>query len=147
LLVVGAVDSVLSHGIPPGGFAPFSLRFGQGQPSNATTYTVALGGSDWQPTEPVLYGQNEMTWTDESSFDNLNRLVIRGTVTNISLNTIRQPRATVTVFDGVQNVIAAGYSDISPVELAPGAATDFEISLPEIGGSPENYIVNIQGVP
>ncbi len=54
---------------------------------------------------------------------------------------------TVTVFDGSQNVIAAGYADVTPDELAPGESADFEIDLPEIGGSPENYIVNFQGVP
>ena len=52
-----------------------------------------------------------------------------------------------TVFDGAQNVIAAGFTDITPAELAPGDSTTFEITLPEMGGSPENYIVNIQGVP
>jgi hypothetical protein len=147
LVVLGAVDTVLSYGIPPGGFAPFSLRFGQGQPSNAATYTVRLGGEDWQPTEPALFGQNEMTWTDKSSFDSFNRLVVDGTVTNVSDKTIRQPRATATVFDGEQNVIAAGYADITPDALTPGVSADFEISLPEMGGSAENYIVNIQGRP
>ena len=79
MTVLGAVDQVMGYGIPPGGFAPFSLRFGQGQPSLATTYTLTLGGEDWQPasTEPVIYGQNEMTWTDESRFDSFNRLVIK----------------------------------------------------------------------
>lgn len=147
LSVLGAVDTVLSYGITSGGFAPFSLRFGQGQPSNATRFSVALGGEGWQPGEPVLYGQNEMTWSDESSFDSFHRLVIHGSVTNVSPNTIRQPRATVTVFDSAQNVIAAGYSDITPTELAAGDSTTFEITLPETGGDPQNYIVNIQGVP
>jgi len=148
LTVLGAVDQVMGHGIPAGGFAPFSLRFGQ-QPSLAVTYALALGGADWQPssTEPVIYGQKEMTWTDESRFDSFNRLVVSGSVTNISDTLIREPRATVTVFDGAQNVIAAGFTDIAPAELAPGVSTTFEITLPEMGGSPENYIVNIQGVP
>jgi hypothetical protein len=145
--VAGAVDQIMGYGIPPGGFAPFSLRFGGGQPSLATIYSVALGGQGWQPsaTETVLFGQNEMTWTDESRFDSFNRLIISGTVTNISTANIRQPRATVTVFDSAQNVIAAGFADISAPELAPGQTAPFEITLPEIGGEPENYIVNIQG--
>jgi hypothetical protein len=155
LSVVGAVDQVMGYGIPPGGFAPFSLRFGQGQPSLATTYTIALGGESWQPTEAVIYGQNEMTWTDESRFDSFNRLIISGTVTNTSQNVIRQPRALVTVFDGAQNVIAAGFTDVtrdasaegSPAELPPGESAAFEITVPEIGGQPENYIVNLQGLP
>jgi hypothetical protein len=157
LSVAGAVDKVMGYGIPPGGFAPFSLRFGQGQPSLATDYSISLGGSAWQPdaTEPVIYGQSDMTWTDESKFDNLNRLVISGTVTNTSDHLIHAPRATVTVFDGAQNVISAGFTDITsggsapdqPAELKVGETTSFEITLPEVGGNPENYIVNIEGVP
>lgn len=149
VVVLGAVDQVLGYGIPPGGFAPFSLRFGQGQPATAATYSVALGGSDWQQpaSPPVIYGQNEMTWTDASQFDSANRLVISGTVTNISANMVRQPRATVTVFDGAQNVIAAGFTDIQPADLAPGQTAEFTITLPDVGGSPENYIVNVQGLP
>ncbi len=155
LSVLGAVDQVMGYGIPPGGFAPFSLRFGQGQPSLATTYTVALGGENWQPTEAVVYGQNEMSWTDESQFDSFNRLTISGTVTNTSQNVVRQPRAMVTVFDGAQNVIAAGFTDVardanvegSPADLPPGETASFEITLPEIGGEPQNYIVNLQGLP
>lgn len=155
LSVVGAVDQIMGYGIPPGGFAPFSLRFGQGQPSLASIYTVVLGGAGWQPTEAVIYGQNEMSWTDESRFDNFNRLVISGTVTNISDSLIRQPRAIVTVFDGAQNVIAAGFTDVardanasgSPAELPPGESASFEITLPELGGDPQNYIVNLQGQP
>lgn len=145
--VAGAVDQIMGYGIPPGGFAPFSLRFGGGQPSLATIYSVALGGQGWDEaaSETVLYGQNEMTWTDESQFDSFNRLIISGTVTNISTQNIRQPRATVTVFDRAQNVIAAGFADVTAPELAPGQTAPFEITLPEIGGAPENYIVNIQG--
>ncbi len=148
LTVVGAVDQVMGYGIPPGGFAPFSLRFGGGQPSLASGYSVTLGGEDWQPAteEAPIYGQNEMTWTDELQFDNFNRLVISGTVTNISAHVIRQPRATVTVFDSAQNVIAAGYTEVTPAELDAGESTQFLITLPEMGGNPENYIVNIQGV-
>jgi hypothetical protein len=88
-----------------------------------------------------------MVWTDESSFDSFHRLVIRGTVTNVSASAIRQPRAIVTVFNSVQNVIAAGYSDITPTELASNESATYEITLPEMGGDPQNYIVNIQGIP
>jgi hypothetical protein len=149
LTVQGAVDQVMGHGIPPGGFAPFSLRFGQGQPSLALTYSLTLGGEAWQPTNPVIYGQNEMTWTDESHFDSFSRLVVSGSVTNISDHEIREPRAIITVFDSAQNVIGAGFGDITPAEreLAPGETATFEITLPELGGDPENYIVNVQGVP
>ena len=76
-----------------------------------------------------------------------NRLVVSGVVTNISDHVVHDPRATVTVFDGAQNVIAAGFSDISPAELAASAEASFQITLPEMGGDPENYIVSVQGIP
>ena len=151
LSVTGAVDQVMGYGIPPGGFAPFSLRFGEGQPALATNYRLTLGSADWQPAAdadvPTIYGQDALTWTDQSSFDTFNRLVVSGVVTNVSDHVVHDPRATVTVFNSVQNVIAAGFADITPAELAAGAEADFEITLPEMGGDPANYIVSVQGVP
>ncbi|MBE2267331.1 MAG: hypothetical protein IAE80_03805 [Anaerolinea sp.] len=147
LEIVGAVDQVMGYGIPPGGFAPFSLRFGGGQPSTAASYTVRLG-TDWTPIgEGEIYGAESLTWTDESTFDASNRLIVRGSVTNISDHPITGLRATVTVFDSAQNVIGAVYSDLSPAELEPGASLPFEIPVPEIGGEARNYILNLQGLP
>lgn len=147
LPLVGAVDVVMGHGIPPGGFAPFSLRFGGGQPAQAAGYQVLLG-KDWTPVgDSALYGADALAWTDESSFDGFGRLLVRGEVTNVSDQPVRDARATVTVFDSAQNVIGAGFADIAPAELEPGASTTFEIPLEDVGGEPVNYIVNIQGLP
>ncbi len=147
LELTGAVDAVMGHGIPPGGFAPFSLRFGGGQPTQAVDYTVRLG-KDWIPIgDNVIYGTDALSWTDSSTFDTFNRLLISGEVTNVSDHVVRQPRASVTVFDSAQNVIGAGYVDITPAALEPGSITPFEIPLQEVGGDPVNYIVNIQGLP
>jgi hypothetical protein len=144
--VAEAVDTVMGYTILPGGFAPFSLRFGQGQPALTSNYTLTLGNEEWQSGEvAAIYGANEMTWTDESSFTNLNQLLITGTVTNISGQPIRSPLAVATVFDAFGNVIAAGFTAITP-ELAAGAASPFQIVVPEVGSTPANYIVNIQGL-
>jgi len=147
LQLTGAVDQIMGYGIPPGGFAPFSLRFGGGQPTDSTEYTVLLG-KDWLPVEDgVLYGADALSWTDESTLDAFNRLTVRGEVTNISAHVVRSARVTVTVFDGAQNVIGAGYVDLQPAELEPGAVAPFALPLEEIGGTPVNYIVNVQGLP
>lgn len=146
-VITGAVDTVMGHGIPPGGFAPFSLRFGGGQPSDASTYSVMLG-KDWTPSDiGDFVGAESLSWTDESRFDSQNRLIISGTVTNTGEETVRQPRATVTVFDGQQKVIGAAFADLRPEEIEAGESIDFEIMLPELGGDARNYIVNIQGLP
>ncbi len=147
LPVVEAVDSVMGHGIPPGGFAPFSLRFGGGQPALTTTYQLSLGGDGWTPSsEPVPFIQGDLTWTDESSVNADGRLTITGTVLNSGSQTIRDIRAVVSVFDAAQQVIAAGFADVSP-GLPPGSASDYQIIVPEIGGQPVNYILNVQGLP
>lgn len=146
LPVAEAADVVMGYGIPPGGFAPFSLRFGQGQPALAASFDLALGGQNWQPdTAGTIYGQDVLNWTDESNITG-GQLVITGTVVNNGDQTARSLRAVVTVFDAAQQVIAAGYGDITP-QLAAGESTSFQITLPETGGSAANYILNIQALP
>jgi hypothetical protein len=142
----------MGHGIPPGGFAPFSLRFGQGQPSIASEFLLRVGDDaettalEHLPNDAVI-GAGELTWTDQSSFDELDRLVISGEVTNTGERLARQLRATVTVFDSAQHVIGSAFADLSPGTLAPGETVPFSLLLPEVGGEPTNYVVSIQGLP
>ncbi len=143
----GAADVTMGYGIPPGGFAPFSLRFGEGQPPDATQYALILGGEEWVPTEAEFSTSNELTWTDSSRFDGFNRLIITGEVTNQSAVTFSGVRAVVTVFNDLQQVIGAASADLAGVPLEPGAVTAFEIIVPEVGDVPANYIVTVQGIP
>lgn len=146
LSVVEAADTAMGYGIPPGGFAPFSLRFGQGQSALTAGYELYLGGEGWtaEAAEPV-YGQETLTWSDDSSVGEDGRLTIAGAVTNIGSETVRDPRAVVTVFDAAGDVIAAGFSDVTSA-LNPGASADFQIIVPELGSPPVNYIVSVQGL-
>ncbi|MBK8022445.1 MAG: hypothetical protein IPK19_13715 [Chloroflexi bacterium] len=144
--VAGAVDVVMGHAIPPGGFAPFSLRFGEGQANQAASYVLTLG-NDWQmAADPGMVGEGALVWTDSAEFDAFNRLVIRGTVTNTGSTVVRQPRAMATVFDSAQNVTGAVWIDLPAEQIVPGAAVDFEIVVGEYGGAPENYIITVQGL-
>ncbi len=144
--VAEAVDRVMSYVIPPGEFAPFSLRFGQGQPPEVTGYTLSLGGEDWQPGDlPPTSDSRAFAWTDETSYNENNHLIISGMVTNISENTVRDTRAIVTLFDEAQRVIAAGFAEVDRQRLPPGEKTTYSILVPDIGGTPANYIVDVQG--
>jgi hypothetical protein len=145
--VAEATDFVMGYSIPPGGFAPFSLRFGQGQSALTTGYELSLGGADWQPeaSEPIV-GQESLKWSDDSTVGSDGRLLISGSVSNSGSEMVRNVRAVVTIFDTTGNVIAAGFTDVTP-SLAPNASADFNIAIPEIGGTPVNYIVTIQGLP
>jgi hypothetical protein len=147
--VAEAVDTVMGHGIPPGGFAPFSLRFGQSQPPLTSGYTLSFGGPDWSPTpDAAVYTDDILTWTDESTLTDDGRLIITGTVTNTSETVfVYVPRAVVTAFDGAQRVAAAGFTDIADVELEPGESAPFEVVLPDFSSPPTRYIVQVQGRP
>jgi hypothetical protein len=142
--VVEALDTVMGYAVSPGGFAPFSLRFGQGQPEETTRFLLTLG----EPVETSgqIYGSETLTWTDSSSFSDEGHLLIDGTVTNTSPRTVRAPLATVTVFDIDRNIIATGFTLITEARLRPDENMDFHLRISEMGGEPVNYIVNIQAL-
>jgi len=144
--IAEAVDTVMGYSLPPGGFAPFSLRFGQGQPAMTSTFNLSLGNADWQSQpDRAVYGPDELTWEDKSSFESDGSMVIEGTVHNISQKPILSPRVVATVFDSNGNVIAAGFVDLTAA-LNPSDTTAFRILVPEMGGQPANYIVNVQAL-
>lgn len=145
--VAEAVDTLMGYNLPPGGFAPFSLRFGQGQPALTDHYDLILGGADWQPkTDQVVLGQNELTWSDNSTFEADGSMVISGSVTNASSGPVQPPRVVATIFNAEGNVIAAAFTDLS-VPLNPGTSAEFRIVIPEMGGEPANYLVTVQALP
>ena len=146
-IVVEAVDTVMGHGIAPGEFAPFSLRFGQGQPSLTTRYTLDLGDETWMPpAEGAVIGADALAWTDESTFTDDGVLVITGEVSNISDGTyVYEPRVVITVFNDQQQVISARFADLDDVEIEPGETVPFQVNIAELGGTPDRYILNVQG--
>lgn len=146
--IAEAIDIVMGHGLRPGEFAPFSLRFGQGQPVTATNYALFVGGESWEPqiTDAIIAG-DDLTITDESSYDEDGVLQVSGTVTNNSSQTIQNLRVTLTIFDERQRVVGARFAEVPPTLLAAGESTDYFIPVPELGGTAANYIVNVQALP
>lgn len=142
--LISATDLVMGHGIVPGGFAPLSLRFGAGQPQEATNYIVEVRDSAIA-TEPII-SEPELSWTDESRFTDENQLVISGTVSNDGSTSVQDLLAIVTVFDINQNVTGAWFEPIAIDGLSPNASADFEVRVIELGGEPINYILEIQGL-
>ncbi len=148
LAVAEAADTPMGYAILPGGFAPFSLRFGQGQPGLTSRYELILGADDWQPDlDTIVYGPDDLEWIDESTFNEADELVISGVMTNIGNLLVRNPRVVVTVFNDQQQVIAARFIDVEGTDLEPNESAPFEIIITEIGGEPAQYLVNIQGQP
>ncbi|MGL4651630.1 MAG: FxLYD domain-containing protein, partial [Caldilineaceae bacterium] len=147
-VVQGALDQTLGHAVPPGGFAPFSLRFGGGQPDPARGYVVRVGGDGWTPApaEAVL-GAESLTWTDEAAYTGDGALVVSGEAANTGASVARQARATVTVFDAAGHVIGAASSELTPPTLSPGERAPYRFVFNELGGAPAQYVVNVQALP
>ncbi|MAU08880.1 MAG: hypothetical protein CL607_03595 [Anaerolineaceae bacterium] len=145
--IVEANDKVMGYGIPPGGYAPFSLRFGQGQPADAVNFSVAIGDTEANDTPdeyPPLVGTPTLTWTDAVENSANGTLYIIGMVNNEGDAPVSNPRATITVFDDIGRVIAAGFADTEVEVLAAGESASFSIAVPELGGEAINYLVNVQ---
>lgn len=143
-----AIDLVMGHALPAGGFAPFSLRFGQGQPADAVRYTLQLGGEEWQPSDAAeIISGEALSWTDETSTNQNGQLLVGGVVTNIGTRAVRDGRAIVTLFDAEQYVIAAGFAELDRPLLPPGESANYLILVPDLGGTAASYLVNIQGFP
>jgi hypothetical protein len=148
LPVAEAVDVPMAYAVLPGGLAPFSLRFGQGQPALAAYYELLAGSPDWQnQPDTVVYGPGDLSWIDQSTYDENEQLVVSGTVTNIGERLLRRPRATVTVFDAAGNVIAARFAELDAELLRPNESASFRAAIPEIGGEPAQYVVSVQALP
>ncbi len=142
--VIEAGDYTMGYHLPAGGFAPFSLRFGQGQPSDATGYRVTVGdGAMFPPARPIM-GAPDLSWTDSSSFAADGSLLISGVLTNNGGQIARDSLGIVTAFDSAGDVIGAWFAPLGIPELAGGASSEYTVRVPELGGGARNYIVEIQ---
>lgn len=143
-VLIEASDVAMGYQVASGGFAPFSLRFGQGQPVDAAGFRVTMGEQPSRPPDRPVLGAPVLQWTDESLFTAEGHLLVSGTVTNTGNQIARDPIALVTVFDGSGDVIGAWYQALAAREIGPGTSVDYEIRVLELGGGARNYIVDIQ---
>ena len=137
----------MGYAIESGGFAPFSLRFGQGQPVNASRYTVSLGSESYSPIETEVIGFPVLQWEDATQTTNDGAIFITGTVTNTGDEGVLSPRAIATLFDDTGRVIGAAFADADTTELPAGEVANFNVLISEVGGNPSNYVVNVQALP
>ncbi len=147
-IVADASDAVMGYGIVPGGFAPFSIRFGQGQPVNAVQYTVILGGENVTASETAtIISAPTLEWTEETQVTQDGDLFILGEITNTGEEALLRPRAMATIFDDRGRVIGAGFVDVDEAILGAGASIPFTILIGDLGGSAANYVVAVQALP
>lgn len=146
-VLADGTDIVMGYAISAGGFAPFGLRFGQGQPVNAARYSISLGGESFSPTATSIISYPVLQWVDSTQSTTDGDLFITGTVTNTGESAVLSPRATVTLFDERGRVIGAGFADADLSILPAGESADFTVLVSDMGASPANYVVNVQALP
>ncbi|MGB1286699.1 MAG: hypothetical protein ACPG7F_09225, partial [Aggregatilineales bacterium] len=144
--IAEAVDTVMGYAIAPGGAAPFSLRFGQGQPFESTTYTLTLipGTADFAAAQ--VMPDNALRWTYEELSAPEGQVYVTVTLENQSDSPVRIPRAVVSSFDTDGRMVAAGFADVPDTILAAGAETSTTVLIAETGGIPETFEVNVQAL-
>lgn len=145
-VIDAANDVTMGYGISAGGFMPFSIRFGQGQPPNAVDYVVQIDTPEIIIPTLNFSGRDVLTWEDQSSFADDGDLVITATVTNTASYPVANPVAVITVFDEGGYVIGARFAELAEQQIAPGSAINIEVRLEELGGDPVNYIVEFQAL-
>lgn len=146
-VLADATSTVMGYAIESGGFAPFSVRFGQGQPVNATRYTVSIGDETYTPQEEQVIGFPILQWEDGTQTTPEGAVFVTGTVTNTGDNDVLVPRAIATLFDNTGRVIGAAFADTDTTQLGAGETANFNILVSEVGGAPSNYVVNVQALP
>lgn len=145
-VIDAANDVTMGYGISAGGFMPFSIRFGQGQPPNAVDYVVQIDTPEIIIPTLNYFGRDVLTWQDQSTFANDGDLIITATVTNTASYPVANPVAVITVFDAAGRVIGARFADLAEQRLDANSSIDIEIRLEELGGDPVNYIVEFQAL-
>lgn len=140
--IAEALDQVMGYGIAPEGFAPFSLRFGQGQ-AGAVTFRLSLGSQDTLSV-PALVPASAFSVQDASQQADDGQLFITGQVD--SRQSAREALAIASVFDEQGRVIGAGFAPLIPNALSAGASADFTILINELGGTPVQYNVQVQAL-
>lgn len=137
-----AIDRVMGHALPPGDFAPFSLRFDN--PEGAANFTLEMGSP--AVFEGELATNQDIDWTFEPSRADDGDVIVEGVVTNTGTRPVERPLVTLTVFDAERNVIAAGFTVITEDALDPDESQSYVLRLPDMGGTPQDYFVNVQAL-
>lgn len=145
--LAGALTTSMGHALTPGGFAPFGLRFGQGQPFEAQNFRLTITGDEERTQAPDnLVLSPQITWTDAIQIAQEGQIFVVGTVENRAEQALYDVRIVVTLFDEAGRVIGAGFANADASVLAPDATADYVVLVADVGGLAANYVVNVQAL-
>ncbi len=138
--IASAIDTVMGYALHPGEFAPFALRFDQ--PAGAVRYVLELGAGEAVIGDVVT--APDLNWTNTPTRSQEGHLIVTGTVTNTGTSTVEDALVIITVFDDENGVVAAGFMPLETTTLDPRESAPYNIRVPEMGGEPADFLINIQ---
>lgn len=125
----------------------FRLRFDTGRPSTAVRYELHAAARRAEFNLPTFYGADQFTIGQDSvDYNATNQFVIRGAVKNNGTSLVGQVKVIATVFNQAGQVVASENTFIPQETLLPNEATQFEITLIDLGGEAYRYSLMAQGV-
>jgi LysM repeat protein len=140
-LLGGEVSAALDM-IPPGGRAPFGILFSS-PPASFDRYLVRPVRAESSIETAGRYAELEISQVEAGPVGPL--FEVRGVISNPNSHAVTAIMVVVTTYDE-QGLVSAFRQARLPDDLAPGADSEFSISLMPYGGLPASYYLAVQSL-
>src|SRR5579871_3517035 len=115
--------------------APFSIQFRSGKPSQAVRYELQAAGRNAEYALKTHLGADSfILGNDKATYTTGGYLSVGGDVVNKTKGPAHFVKATVTMFDDQQRVVATDSVFLAKPDLLPGESAHFDLTFFEIGG-------------
>jgi hypothetical protein len=126
--------------------APFSIHFRNGKPSQAVRYELQAAARNAEYAISTHLGDDSfIRGNDKAQYNANGYLTVGGDVVNKTQGPARYIKATVTLYNEQQQVVATDNAFLSKPELLPGETSHFEVTFYEVGGNAARYVITIEG--
>jgi hypothetical protein len=141
--IISAFDDTMGYSLPSGGTAPFSVRFGEGQPNEATRFQITVGAGT-----PLTRQVNHdgLQWQErEIALTDNGHQIITGEIVNQSGVTLYDPQLIVTVFGAGDVIIGTGFITFHDGAFEPEASAPVIMRIQDLSGTPTSTLLTLQG--
>ncbi|MEP7284850.1 MAG: FxLYD domain-containing protein [Chloroflexota bacterium] len=129
-----------------GGITPFTVQFKSGKPSQAVRLELQAAGRNAEYALKTHLGDDQfIKGNDKATYNAGGYLTIGGDVVNRTQGAAHFVKATITVYDDQQRVVATDSAFVTKPDLLPGDSARFEVTFFEIGGSVARYVITVEG--